>query len=186
MFPQHILHRFIKPFQRLRNSADVLPSNNESRFYKLPYVGKFSTQAKTKIKNIISKYCKPDISVRLIFTSNKICSYFSLKDSIPREMLSNVVYKFTCANCNVCYIGETTQQFITRINQHLFTDVKSAVYKHLHSTEACNASCNSESFSIIDRAPTEYQLRIKEALHIRKLKPELNRQVKFMNVVMSL
>ena len=83
----------------------------------------------------------------------------------------------------VMLIGEPTQQFITRINQHLFTDVKSAVYKHLHSTEVWNVSCHSESFSIIDRAPTEHQQRIKETLHIRKTKSELNKRV---NVVMSL
>ena len=67
MFPQHILQRFIKPFQGITNPADLLPSNNESRFKKLPYIGKFSTPAKAKINNIISKYCKPGINDRLIF-----------------------------------------------------------------------------------------------------------------------
>ena len=66
MFPQHILQWFIKPLQGITNLADSLPSNNESRFYKLLYIGNFSTQLKAKINNIISKYCKPGTNVRFM------------------------------------------------------------------------------------------------------------------------
>ena len=96
-------------------------------------------------------------------------------------MCSYVVYHFKCANCGICYIGETTQQFIIRVNEHLHTDKNSAVYKHLHESENCIAS-DRNSFSIIDRACTEFQLRIKEAFHIQKMQPILNRQIKSVNV----
>ena len=44
---------------------------------------------------------------------------FSVKDPVPVELRSNVVYKFTCASCNSCYVGETSRQLSTRIRKHL-------------------------------------------------------------------
>ena len=31
----------------------------------------------------------------------------NIKDSVPGSLRSNVVYKFTCAECNFAYVGET-------------------------------------------------------------------------------
>ena len=42
------------------------------RFYKLPYIGNFSIQTKKKLNNIILKYCKPNASKELVFSSFKI------------------------------------------------------------------------------------------------------------------
>ena len=33
---------------------------------------------------------------------------FSVKDPIPRGLRANAVYKFLCAGCSACYVGETT------------------------------------------------------------------------------
>ena len=38
--------------------------------------------------------------------------HFLAKDPIPGEI---VVYKFTCAGCNSCYVGETRRHLTTRI-----------------------------------------------------------------------
>ena len=185
MYPQNILKRFISTNDRnpTQNSSPSTPNEKDTttRFFRLPFVGQYSTQVKIKIKNLIKKYCKPDTKVRLVFTSKKIGEYFSVKDSITTDMCSYVMYHFKCANCGSCYIGETTQQFIIRVNEHLHTDKNSAVYKHLHENENCSTS-DRNSFSIIDRARTEFQLRVKEAFHIQKMQPILNRQVKSVNV----
>ena len=45
-----------------------------------------------------------------------------MKDSVPRELRSRVIYKFTCACCNACYIGETGRHFSTRVREHLSSD----------------------------------------------------------------
>ena len=37
----------------------------------------------------------------------------SVKDSVPRELRSRVIYKFTCACYNACYVGETGRHFST-------------------------------------------------------------------------
>ena len=52
----------------------------------------------------------------------KICDLFSAKDSLPNALKSYVVYKFTCAGCQSCYVGETKRHLPTRIKDHLETD----------------------------------------------------------------
>ena len=63
-----------------------------------------------------------------------------------------------------------------RIDEHLRVDKQSHIYKHLNSNVLCKNSCNESSFKIIDRADTEYSLKLKEALHIKWIKPKLNAQ----------
>ena len=145
-----------------------------------------SSITQTKIKDLVSKYCKPDVKIRIIFTTKRIGSYFGLKDTIGKEMSSNVVYKFVCASCNACYIGETTKRYIDRAGEHLNTDKASAIYQHLRSSNACLGANSENSFSLLDKAPTQYQLKIKEALHIEKLKPVLNKQKKSIKVELRL
>ena len=72
---------------------------------------------------------------------------------------------------------------MNRKKEHLSSDQSSAVYKHIHDVEngACKAACNNDCFTILDRAPTKYQLRIKEGLLIRRDQPILNIQVKSYN-----
>ena len=46
----------------------------------------------------------------------------------------------------------------------VFAIKSSAVYKHLHDLEnvVCKDACNTDCFSILDRAPTKYQLLIRQ------------------------
>ena len=182
MYPQNILKRFISLNNRNENLNQTQKTEENPRIFKLPFIGRYSTQVKMKINNLIKKYCKPETKVRLVFTAKKIKEYFSLKDSISPDMTSYIVYKFCCANCGICYVGESTQQFIIRMNEHLYTDKASAIYKHLKENNDCKSTCNRESFSILDKASTEYQLRIKEAFYIQKLQPILNKQSKSISV----
>ena len=75
-------------------------------FYKLPYLGRVSTIAQSKIRLLVDRHCN-DLDIKLMFTTFKLRNLFSVKDSVPRELRSRVIYKFTCACCNACYIGET-------------------------------------------------------------------------------
>ena len=77
---------------------------------------------------------------------------------------SRVVYKFACAGCNACYVGETTRHFSTRVREHLVTDKASHIFKHLQNSGHCRALCSSvDCFHILDHASTGFQLKIKEA-----------------------
>ena len=59
-----------------------------------------------------------DMDIKLVFSSFKIGNLFGVKD--PNSWLRlRVVYKFACAGCNACYVGETTRHFSTRVCEHL-------------------------------------------------------------------
>ena len=99
-----------------------------------------------------------------------------MKDPIPRGLRSRVVYKFACAGCNACYVGETTRHFSTRVREHLVTDKASHIFKHLQNSEHYCALCSVDCFHILDYASTGFQLKIKEAFHIQRQQPSLNQQ----------
>ena len=110
---------------------------------------------------LAKRYCK-NINIQLVFTSFKIGRFFSTKDSVPRGSRSRVVYKFVCAGCNACYIGETFRHLSTRVREHLGADKNSNVFKHLRESKACSDICSKECFTIIDSASTKFSLRIKK------------------------
>ena len=96
---------------------------------------------------------------------------------------SNLVYNSSCAGCNTCYIGETERHLSTKINEHLHTDKKSYIYKHLQESERCKELDNADCF-FLDYSNTTYQRKINEALYIKWRKPSLNKQVKSYNITL--
>ena len=134
---------------------------------------------KNKISDLIHRYCN-GVDVKIIFTTCKIKDSFSCKDKLESfSRMSNVIYKFVCAGCNASYIGETGRHLSTRIKEH-FKDKNSHVYKHINST--CKNVCNENCFSVLDRANTKHQLRLKEGLYIKWEKPILNKQLYHYNI----
>ena len=133
----------------------LLLESSKKSFYKLTYIGNFSILIKKKLDNIVLKYCKPNTNIELAFSSFKISSLLSLKDRVPLDLRSYVVYKFVFGSCKAHYIGRTKRQSSTKIKEHLETDKKSHVYKHLNESQKCKALSNSDCFSILDYATTQ-------------------------------
>ena len=115
-----------------------------------------------------------------IFPLNVQC-LFDLADSVPQGLRSRVVYKFSCAGCNASCIGETTRHLCTRAREHLLSDRSSHAYRHLQSSRACNTEC----FTILDSAASKFQIKIKEALHIKWKNPILNQQLRHLDLSLS-
>ena len=111
---------------------------------------------------------------------------FGVKDPIPGGLRSRVVYKFACASCNACCVGETARHFSTRVREHLVSDRASHVFKHLQNSEHCRTLCSVDCFHILDHAPTSFQLKIKKAIHIQREQPSLNQQLHHVNLKLSL
>ena len=109
----------------------------------------------------------------------------SVKDSIPRDLRSLVVYKFTCARCKACYIGETRRHFMTRVREHLKGDKSSHIFKHLELSAECREVYSNECFEIIDKGPSQYFIKIKEAMHIKWQRPILNQKVAHLNLTLN-
>ena len=167
--PSMVNKRYI---DKVHTKKDTVTENKRTPYMKVPYIGKFSTFTQSKIKHLCETFCK-ETYVTLVFSSNKIASFFTIKDKIPGALKSFVVYKFTCANCNVSYVGETCRHIDVRIEEH-FKSASSHIYKHLSKQQACDKSC----FQIIDTAYSSFRVKIKEAIHINWLKPALNKQVR--------
>ena len=51
------------------------------------------------------------------------------------------------------------------------------IYKHLQNNEEFFTSFNSDCFSILDYAPTLFQIKIKEDMYIDWENPNLNKQL---------
>ena len=103
-----------------------------------------------------------------------------MKGSVPFDLRSYVVYKFVRGSCKADYIGRTKQHLSTRIKEHFEIDKNSHVYKHLNESQRCKTLSNSDCFSILGYATTQYSLSIKEGMHIGWQKQALDKHVDFL------
>ena len=74
----------------------------------------------------------------------------------------------------------STRHLRTRAGKHLNLDNshKSAIKDHLRSCrQCCNGVCNVTSFKILGKCNTDYDTKIHEALPIKKLRTQLNKQL---------
>ena len=87
-------------------------------YMSLPFMGDHSYHCKKQLSLLINKYF-PQVDFRCIFVNNNIVSsFFPFKDQIPLMMSSNIIYKYSCGQCQSSYIGETHRHFISRICEH--------------------------------------------------------------------
>ena len=116
----------------------------------------------------------PQVDFNLMFkTAKSIGDMFNFKDRIQPLMRSKVVYKIRCGDCNDFYIGKTSRNLITRLNEHKMGK-NSSVSEHGQSLAH---KIDWESIEIIDNASSDRLLLLKEMLHINNLKPEMNKQL---------
>ena len=127
----------------------------------------YSSFTQKRLALLAKRYCN-NINIKLVFNSFKIGSLFSVKDPIPSDLRSRVVYKFSCAGCTASYVGETVRHLATRVNEHLISDRASHIFKHLERNETCLRLCSKKCFQVLDSAATEFSLKIKEAIHIKR------------------
>ena len=179
-FSQYLINRIKKFYLRKTNEPSVTSSNrNETTtnrtYFKLPYIGTYSSITQKKLRNIIHSYCN-NTDIKLVFSAFKISKLLSSKDKVPNSLKSHVIYLLKCAGCKACYIGETNRHLQTRIHEHLRADRNSQIFKHLKTLDNCRNLCNSTWFKFLDTGSNKYQLKLKGGYHILHNKPELNRQ----------
>ena len=93
-------------------------------------------------------------------------------------LLANVVYKFKCLrDANNIYISKTIRHLATRVKELGTSPSNSAVSNHLTSCETYKLNFSYDSFSIMDSGKNDFEVTIKEALHIKFKKPTINRQL---------
>ena len=119
----------------------VLTASKKELICFLPFIGNKSLQLRNRLVNSIEnnlKFCK----LKVIFQSPcQLSSPFRYKDSLKKEIGSDVAYRYTFSNCKVTYYGKTYHHFFTRVAEHmdisnltgkrLKTAKKSAISDHL-------------------------------------------------------
>ena len=81
----------------------------------------------------------------------------------------------TKPNCKSSYIGETSRSLCDHVKEHSKEGSNSAIYQHC-STKG-HPLPNMDQFKVIDQEKSQISHEAKEAIHIQKLDPELNRNV---------
>ena len=140
-------------------------------------------QQERQLKSIIAKNVSSEKNINLLiyYQNMKLKNLLiknKTKESSPSET-SNVVYQFNCpeVNCSVDqkYIGYTTNSLSTRMTQH-FT--KGAIREHGQDNHDKRFSKEDiiNNTVIIKKDNCANNLRIMEAVLIKKHKPSINRK----------
>lgn len=174
-----IVNRRISKFK----SGDVVQADVEyvDFYVRLGNLSNFKKDGNT-LKCILDSHVRPtndssQIRLRPYFKPYKLQSAFSTrlrKESADRV---SVVYKFSCpeVRCNATYIGYTTNTLATRVSQHRYSS--SSIRSHFAYDHQMGAPKQQEflpHFQIIHSYSDRIDLKIAEALEIRKQNPYIN------------
>ena len=149
-------------------------NSKKTLFLSLPYLGEIPLQTRTKsrksLKGLLNS-CKLKIASKSQRKASNVCRF---KDRLPSDLVSGVVYKYTCGRCNSTYYGETDRHLKVRSGEHIgispltFKKTKpskeSAIRDHLLN---CNNIPSFEEFTILTNGNNKFDLEIKESLLIK-------------------
>ena len=153
------------------------PVNSNTLFFQMPFI---SDRLNHKIRRIFKQegfntivYNK-NRSLRQTLSQNKNnhshCSLNACPLADPKLcQRKSVVYQVECTACHKAYLGSTIRQLHQRIKEHLSSD-QSAVKRHLST---CAASAQI-AVTVLSHDNDEKNLRLREAILIMDLKPQLN------------
>ena len=115
--------------------------------------------------------------LRITYSTSKVQDYFRVKDQDPKELLTNVVYRFTClSDSNTQYIGYTNRSLRERVKEHLAGGTR--ISDHIGTCQSCSRkSITTEDFVVLKKCRRKYDTAIFEALFIKKYNPSLNIQL---------
>ena len=110
--------------------------------------------------------------------SNKVFHSFCYKnpipkDSIPKDLISGVAYKFQCGLCNESYYGESIRHLDIRSGKHIgVSPLTGKKVKPSSNSATCdplhhyNFLPSFDNFSVLAHVNKNYLLEIKESLLI--------------------
>ena len=152
----------------------------------LPYLCVVSDKIRSSLYKIISKNllcCKFNIIFK---ASCRFSSYFQFKDRPCIDLISGIVYQFSCGGCNATYNGQSKCHLKVRMSeQHMAVSALTgktssssapliAVREHMLE---CDHRVCSEDFSIHCHAKNYFLLELKESLFILRDNPVLNKTI---------
>ena len=175
-YPPKVVDDAIEKFTtRKATPTEPKPKKELTRFIVLPFVSKKAEDFSVRLKTLVEEnYSQVDFNVAFK-APQTIGNMFPFKDRVKNvESQSLVVYKINCLACNAEYIGKTERILSHRMREHIKNE-SSACYQH--TVENPGHQMDYDNIEVIDRASSDFKLRMKELLHILKRKPILNKQM---------
>ena len=159
-------------------SREEIPDNKNdeetSRPYMIvPYAGK---QGEKIISSIVKKIPE-SVRPKIVYNGTKLSTFFSVKDKVPKEHCSNLIYYYERRDDeDTAYTGETRCRIGKRIQEHQGRDKQSAIV--LNFQEKNLPPPSPSEFTILGRNyGNRLKRRIAESLFIKEKKSGLNVQV---------
>lgn len=184
-FIDRCVFRFFNKIREKKVLVHTVPKMEVSVI--LPFLGTTSTNVRNNLiksfRNIL-----PFCNIKVVFkTTNRLSSYFKYKDTFPKSLISGVLYKYTCAKCNLSYVGYTKRYWEKRLEEHTHISARTgkplsgmqifAPMQHTRKAEGRCGKVSRDDFKFIGGGGGRYLLQVKESLMIKKWNPELNGSV---------
>ena len=83
------------------------------------------------------------------------------------------MYEITCIPCGRRYVGSTTRPLHERIREHTTQGRGSTIHTHLKD---CGRGTANVAVKVLAKEKDEVNTRLREAILIKKRKPDLNTQ----------
>jgi hypothetical protein len=146
--------------KRQQQQQQQQEQQQEQQHYKsLTYVKQLSERIVNVVKNV-------DNNIKIALKVNK--NYKTIKsvtkDQVPLMDQSNVVYNIPCTDCDLSYIGQTSQYLKNRIYQHKNGSRRTAVY--IHQEEPPRHKLDFDDVQILQRQKHTFKREFLEMLHI--------------------
>ena len=95
--------------------------------FRLPYVGERHCDLERRVRSVVHRAFD---DVNLVTVYNVRRAFTVMKDVLPTNLLSKVVYSFECRQCDSWYVGRILQHLNSRIKHHvphlLLSEVRSS------------------------------------------------------------
>ena len=185
-FPINYVNTYIgKQLTKLFINKQTNETSNVKKpviYLPLTFTGIQSNNIKKQLLAMLSN-AYPQLDVKIYFTmQNQIRNFFRIKDPIPTNIKSKVVYKWQCRGCDASYVGRTVRSTWMRWNQHLGRSFRtgnhltrpdySAIREHGEET---GHPLSLDDFSVVAMAQSVADLEILEGIYSSTLKPSLAR-----------
>ena len=193
-FSATLIDKYLALFlNKIYNPTDFTVVPKKRIFIPFPYLGYISDKMKNEIGQIVTNMY-PHLNLNLIFKNSfNINSFFKHKESLSPALRSSIIYKYDCEDCDASYIGSTKRQFSVRMAEHRGRSVRTGKpISSAHNSSIFNHAMNNnhpvkeENFKIINNSHNHFDLRLIEAMEIKRAKTTLNENLPVELFVLSL
>ena len=124
-YPKYVVNKVIKNLvERYKDNVVQNDSVNSDEddlsqvFVRLPYCGPTGERLVRKCISRISRQLSKKVRFKILYKTNKISDFVSVKDPIPKGQNNNVIYQIQCPGCQKFYIGKTACCAEKRMYEH--------------------------------------------------------------------